>query len=322
MEENKFATYKKMRADFYNKFKNNCVPIFEKFEAEKSKAINMVITSAVFVIILFFAVMWHFKMNMSDTWSITAPFVITYAGALLTIISCYSKKFESRIKKQIMPIVCDCFENLRWIEKPIVDHFIYTHSGLISKSYNKVTTDDVFEGTFRNVPLKIEENEYWEITRKRNSKGEYVEHTQVIFKGVIVTLQMNKNFTGHTLVKPDSLTKSVDVSGLRHTTLEDVKFEKQYDVFTNDEVEARYLLTPTFMERLTGVKNVFKAKKISCAFYQNNFILALDTRRDLFKLGSLFKKAGDTKQFFQMYEEIESILKLIDHFKLDQKIGL
>ena len=37
---------------------------------------------------------------------------------------------------------------------------------------------------------------------------------------------------------------------------------------------------------------------------------------------SLFKKIDDPKQFFTMFEEILSIIKLIDHFKLNQKIGL
>ena len=48
----------------------------------------------------------------------------------------------------------------------------------------------------------------------------------------------------------------------------------------------------------------------------------MDVRRDMFKIGSLFKKVNDEKAFMKMYEELESIIKLIDHFKLDQKIGL
>lgn len=322
MEENKFATYKKMRADFYNKFKNNCVPILQKFDAERKSTISTFIIFMMISVVMSFVFLWCAKINLQDSLYVSVPYIATFIGMIFAGVALYSKFFENKIKKQIMPIVCNCFENLRWIEKPIINHYFYAQLGLINGTYNRTNEDDAFEGSFRGIPLKIEEIEYSEVTKTQNKKEGDIEHTRIIFKGAIVTLQMNKNFTGHTLVRPDSLIKSAGVSGLRHTTLEDVKFEKQYDVFTNDEVEARYLLTPTFMERLTGIKNVFKAQKISCVFYQNKFILALDTRRDLFKLGSLFKKADDTKQFFQMYEEIESILKLIDHFKLDQKIGL
>ena len=99
-------------------------------------------------------------------------------------------------------------------------------------------------------------------------------------------------------------------------------FEKNFDVFTNDEVDARYLITPTFMERIKNLELAFKADKIKCAFYNKWLIIALSTKKDLFSICSLTKPICDNNQYFQMYEEIESIIKLIDYFKLDQKIGL
>lgn len=99
-------------------------------------------------------------------------------------------------------------------------------------------------------------------------------------------------------------------------------FEKKFDVFTDDEVEARYLITPSFMERLNNMKTAFEAYAISCAFYDKYLLVGLSTRKDLFSIGDLKKPVNDGKQFFTMFEEILSIIKLIDHFKLDQKIGL
>ena len=109
---------------------------------------------------------------------------------------------------------------------------------------------------------------------------------------------------------------------LKRTKLEDVEFEKRFNVFTDDEVEARYLITPSFMERLNEMKVAFKANTVSCAFYEKSLLIALSTGKDLFSIGSLFKRIDDPKQFFTMFEEILSIIKLIDHFKLNQKIGL
>ena len=82
------------------------------------------------------------------------------------------------------------------------------------------------------------------------------------------------------------------------------------------------MLTPSFMDRLVNVKTIYNSSKITCAFYNDKLILAMDVRRDMFKIGSLFKKVNDEKAFIKMYEELESIIKLIDHFKLNQKIGL
>ena len=109
---------------------------------------------------------------------------------------------------------------------------------------------------------------------------------------------------------------------LKYTELEDPEFNKIFDVYTNDEITARYLITPSFMQRLKNMEVAFKADNTSCAFYENCLIIALSTKKDLFSLCSLIKPLKETQQYFQMYEEIVSILKLIDHFKLDEKIGL
>ncbi len=321
-ERNKIELYRKMRSDFYKKFKSNCTPILQSFEAERNKIKN-IITLVVAIVVIFsvIAIGYYIISTGKRSDDTIIPIVIILSG-MAAIISLYTKHFENKIKKQIMPIVCECFGDLRWVENPIINHVLYEKSGLITEYYNRTKSDDSFEGSFRDVPLNIDEVEYLQVERRMSSKGGYREHQKTIFKGIIITLQMNKNFDTHTLVRPNTLMKSVNVAGLKHTTLEDVQFEKQYDVFTNDEVEARYLLTPSFMERLSDIRKIFNTSQISCAFYQNKFIIALDVRRDLFKLGSLYKKTDDTKQFFQMYEEIESIVKLIDHFKLDQKIGL
>ena len=144
----------------------------------------------------------------------------------------------------------------------------------------------------------------------------------VTFKGVIVRVPMNKTVDTHTVITVNTSAHVSPVKGLRHTTLEDVVFEKKFDVFTDNEVEARYLITPSFMQRLNSMKTAFVAERIECAFYKGELIITLHSSRDLFAIGSLIKPVEDSKPYFKMIEEILSIIKLIDHFKLDQRIGL
>ena len=133
---------------------------------------------------------------------------------------------------------------------------------------------------------------------------------------------MNKKFSGHTVIKPNSLIHSSPSSKLHFTELEDSEFNKKFDVYTNDEVDARYLITPAFLERLKRMKTAFNASRVSCAFYEDYLIIALSTLKDIFSICSLIKPIDDRKQYIQMYDEIISIIKLIDHFKLNQKTGL
>lgn len=133
---------------------------------------------------------------------------------------------------------------------------------------------------------------------------------------------MNKNFKGNTVIYSDSLLHKSPSPNLHRTVLEDIKFESKFDVFTDDDVEARYIITPSLMERLNKMKVAFDSLKISASFYKSKFLIGLFTPKDIFSIGTLNKNVCDKAQYMVMFEEILSIMKLIDHFKLNQKTGL
>ena len=45
----------------------------------------------------------------------------------------------------------------------------------------------------------------------------------------------------------------IEKEKLQDVKLEDISFDKRFNVYTKDQVEARYLTTPTFMERLKNL---------------------------------------------------------------------
>ena len=82
---------------------------------------------------------------------------------------------------------------------------------------------------------------------------------------------MNKSFNGKTIVRKDIglignwFRKTF--TSLENVKLEDPTFEKRFEVFSDDQIEARYLLTVTFMERLTQLAETFGGKTIQCCFF-------------------------------------------------------
>lgn len=48
--------------------------------------------------------------------------------------------------------------------------------------------------------------------------------------------------------------------------LESVNFDKRFNVFSKNQVEARYLLTPTFIEKFTRLYTAFGTNKAKCSF--------------------------------------------------------
>lgn len=108
--------------------------------------------------------------------------------------------------------------------------------------------------------------------------------------------------------------------------LEDEKFNKCFKVKSDNQVEARYLCTTAFMDRLYNLKTVFKAKLLNCFFCNINgkpkLIIKISTKKDLFELGDINKPIYKDTSIYEFYREINSIYQIIDALKLDSKTGL
>ena len=79
------------------------------------------------------------------------------------------------------------------------------------------------------------------------------EHWRDIFKGLLFKADFNKHFYGCTVVRSG---KAGLLSGFSRTLvkLEDPRFNSCFTVYSNDQVEARYLLTPKMMEQFVGLQ--------------------------------------------------------------------
>lgn len=144
------------------------------------------------------------------------------------------------------------------------------------------------------------------------------------FKGVIVEFEMNKDFEGHTFIldnTSDGLVIPVDKNKYGKVNLEDIEFMKNYTVWSDNQIEARYILTTAFIERLKNMKTSFDAKYTRVSFKDKKMIIAIHTGRDMFRMSDIFSGTG--KETFQkLFLEIYSILEFIKQLKLNDRLGL
>ncbi len=144
------------------------------------------------------------------------------------------------------------------------------------------------------------------------------------FRGVFVEFDMNKNFEGHTFVLERAATNrgiKFDRAKFEDVILEDPSFMQKYEVHSDNQVEARYVLTTGFIERFLNMKMAFRAKYIRASFKDGKIIIAIDAGRDLFQMANLDKDT-DANTFTELFDEILSVLELINILKLNQHIGL
>lgn len=111
--------------------------------------------------------------------------------------------------------------------------------------------------------------------------------------------------------------------GLEKVELEDPELRKNFVVYSNaGQVEARYLLTPTFIERFKNLQTAFGSKKLKCSFFDNQVMFAISSNKNFFEIGHLYNSLHNPETVERFYEEISSIYAMIRHFKFDEKTGL
>ena len=75
---------------------------------------------------------------------------------------------------------------------------------------------------------------------------------------------------------------------LDKVNLEDPMFSKKFDVYSSDQIEARFWVTPAFMERFQNLTTAFGTKKAKCSFYDGDKIMfAISTDKNLFEIGNI-----------------------------------
>jgi len=137
------------------------------------------------------------------------------------------------------------------------------------------------------------------------------------FSGSVLVCEFYKNFSGQTIVASRTLnTKFIG----EKEQMDDTLFNDEFRVFTDDKVEARYLLTPAFMQRLRKLKEKFAWKMgLSAAFMDDKFYLFLNGAKNKFET-TLFSPPPSLKDAAQIKKEISELLPIIDELNLSLDI--
>ena len=147
--------------------------------------------------------------------------------------------------------------------------------------------------------------------------------TITIFKGVIVRLDFNKHFHGHTVVVPNSESQILgglfgESSSRRSKDLcrmENVEFEKAYSVYATDQQEARYILTPKLMDLIMRARARLNGG-LRMSFHDNSVFVTLPDSGDRFELKLFGSKVtpestvGELCQVVQLAEDLVGTLDL------------
>lgn len=243
-------------------------------------------------------------------------------GIFAGLYYCYlpAQHYQRTIKSIIFPAILRYFgEHYTFTERPSFRAEELRPSYLIPH-FDEEKHEDEITGAYKGVAIHIIESELIDV--RRNDKGK---RRVTLFKGLFILFSVHKSFQGMTVIRRDSgrLGNIFSKPGhLERVRLEDPQFESTFEVYSNDQIEARYLLTTSFMERLLKLEQVFHGNSIEASFYDNKLLLKIATRKDWFRSSSVFSPATFHTDMETVLTEMQTLFQIIGILKLDQDIGM
>ena len=299
---------------FANHYETYLKPHVHNFEKQRKQAVHkykkntmrsIIIVAAVVALLYFDIIPW-----LNGASGAAVVFLVFFS---IAISRSSLHEYRESVKEKVFPHVLSFLGEYSFDPNPgsQMDRF---EGSQIIPDYHVEKSEDRTVGTYKGVNI-----EFFETILKKPK--------QTVFHGVVIKLSVKKLFKGHTIVVRDrglggNFFKKIFSTSLEKASLEDPRFEDTFEVFTDDQVEARYLLTASFMERLLDLHDAFEGTGVQCSFYEDMLLIMIPTSKNLFEAGSAFQREDfidDSKAFLK---EMNRIFSVIDILRVDQDVGL
>ena len=304
-------------AGFNAHYSRRIAPELAALEVRRRSLVARLAYTAVATAAAVAATVWLY-FSPSHDWALGPGIVAVLFG----IFGAYTyKKIRDDVKAVLVAGVCEFF-GLDYSAGPGSYPLTWFEELSLIPDYDRSTLEDGIVGAHQEVPLDIVEAKLEERRTRHTKKGMRTYYVTV-FRGLLCQLSFVKPFSGRTIVKTDrgklfNWFEDFDTPGEK-VHLECPRFEDAFEVYSSDQVEARYLLTPTFMERLQELDRHFGGGNTRLAFDRERLLIAIEVRRNLFEGGSIFARADDPKRVHGILDEIALLFDIIEILNLQLK---
>ena len=261
--------------------------------------------------ILAAVLLWILAQSSDDPPTVFDFFMYLLVGALggeLWAIGHLDRDYRRLYKDRVLPHLAKQFGELTYQQASAVDVSRLSNHRIL-KEFTTVKIDDEICGTYRTLPLRIVE------ARLEKRSGN---NRQVVFDGVLVEVTLPRTLSGTTVLMPDAgiignLAAGWRSDGLEHVALEDPRFEARYEVYGSNQIEARALLTPAFMERFMALGERAGLTPPGAVAEGNRLMMALPKRvaTDLFEPPAYWKASGE-EVLVALSNDIRAVLNMAD----------
>lgn len=210
-------------------------------------------------------------------------------------------------KQRVLPLLAAQFGALSWRPAQVPDLARWQAAGVLPEHQRAIADDELF-GTHRNLPVSIIE------LRLESHSGD---DTTVHFNGLLTEVTLPRGLRGSTAVIANAgllgrLRDWIGRDGRTLVRLEDPAFEAVYQVWSTDQIAARALLTPAFMERLLALAAGSRFGQPLAITSDNRLTMAIPRTGSLFEPPSYSRPAASRAALVALYDDIAAVLAVAD----------
>lgn len=216
-------------------------------------------------------------------------------------------RFKNRVLKKAIRFYFDDFEYIAYQK--------IAKSVLVESQLFPNDIDDVFGEDFMRFKIGKVNMMFCETEVFRNK----IE----LFDGVFIASSFNKYFKSETYIftrKTKNFLQRIKKqlsSDLHNVNLDHVDFDRKFHTISGDQIEARYILTPSLIIHILDFSKKFK-KNISLAFVKNRLYCVVPNFDDLFEMS--FMKPIDFEVVSESIEPVLLYTGIVEDLNLNLRI--
>ena len=291
---------------------NNIIMELENLRLKaRNKAIKVMIIDAIIIILSFF---------LANTFFI----FIAIVGAVILYWAICAKPTKEFVDKYKKTIILDTFNkkfsDVNYQPDIGIDSNVIAQTQMMRMG-DIYSSNDYVRAKYKNISFEsadvLIQEEY------TDSDGDT--HYTTLFQGQWFIFDFNKPFKADLQVCEKNFTNAKrkglfakKEERLHKVELEDIEFNKLFNVYSQVEVEAFYVLTPNVMQHIKELNNKIPGSLLFC-FINNKLHVGLYNNKDLFE-ASIFIKVDAVKDEQRTLQEISYITDFVDILQLDNTL--
>ncbi|MDM8559552.1 DUF3137 domain-containing protein [Candidatus Parabeggiatoa sp. HSG14] len=288
-------------------YEHNLIPLLKDFEKQR-KVIRIKTILLMIVLSIPIGILVRFSFELDDGEGINDLIGLILAGGFYIyakIIASYRKNFKAKIIQRIVALFD---EKLTYYPKKTITRKEFKASKLERywNKFNKWNGEDYIEGTFGKTAVKFSE------IHAKYTSGK---NTNTIFKGLFFIIDFNKHFEGFTVVLPEG----TDGDDEQLVKLESPNFERAFVVYSDNQITARYVLSPNLMHRILRFYRELHQQNIYLSFVGGTLYIAIPISKPIFE-PTVFNTLLNFKIYRDYLMYIQFSQDIVDELNLNTRI--